>query len=91
MVACISATAFFISSVNSTVFPLGCFSILRITAGFPLSDPSPRFNVGPNFTSATCFKRIGALLALLIITVFPISSKEVASALAMFLINTSEP
>ena len=86
--AFISSRALIISAVKETVLAPGCFSILKITAGLPFNEPSPRLTGPPNFNSATCFNNTGAL-PLLLITVFAKSSKELA--LAIFLINTSVP
>ena len=66
----------------------GCFSILRITAGFPLKDPSPLLMGPPNFTSATCCNNTGEPFRLATTVLFKSSS---VLARPMFLINTSDP
>ncbi len=83
-----SSNALIISAVKVTVLAPGCFSILRITAGLPFNEPSPLLIGPPNFNSATCFNKTGAL-SLLLITVLAKSSKEFA--LAIFLTSTSLP
>ena len=76
------------SSVSVTVLAVGCFSILKITAGLPFNEPSPRFTAPPNLTSATWLNSTLALF-LLVTTVLAKSSN--VFALAMFLTSTSDP
>ena len=77
-----------ISSVRVTVLAVGCFSILNITAGFPLKDPSPLLIAPPSFTSATWLKVMKEPFSPLI-TVLAMS--VISVVLAIFLISTSAP
>ena len=86
--ALISSIAFKASFVTVSVLEPGCFSILRITAGLPLNEPSPLLIGPPNFTSATCFSKMGAAFRLLT-TVLAKSSNVFARPI--FLISVSEP
>ena len=66
----------------------GCFSILSITAGFPLKEPSPLLMGPPNFTSATCCNKTGEPLRFATTVLFKSSN---VLARPIFRINTSAP
>jgi hypothetical protein len=56
---CNSARAFSTAWVRATVAAPGCFSMLRMTAGWPFTLPSPRLKRAPKATVATCFTVTG--------------------------------